>query len=90
MTAENSMPVKYTLKPLAETLGAYPAGPQWADADVDHAAQCIRRLLDDPALRKVMGERAASDVRRQLDPATVGKLVADRLAAIVRWHPELA
>ncbi|MES2902545.1 MAG: glycosyltransferase, partial [Pseudomonadota bacterium] len=89
MTPENSMPVKFTLAPLAETLGAYPAGPLWAEADVDHAAECIRTLVDDPALRARMGERAASDVRSQLDPAGVGKLVADRLKAIARFHPEL-
>lgn len=90
MTPDNSMPVKYTLAPLAETVGAYPAGPLWADADVDHAAHCIRRLIDDPGLRASMGARASSDIRRQLAPETVGKLVAARLQAIVRWHPELA
>ncbi|MES2151820.1 MAG: glycosyltransferase [Pseudomonadota bacterium] len=90
MTHDNSMPVRYTLKPLAETLGAYPAGPLWAEADIDHAASCIARLLDDAGLRERMGQRAMDDVRRQLDPAVVGKLVAERLKAVRRWHPELA
>lgn len=90
MTSDNSMPVAFTLAPLAHTLGAYPAGPLWAEADVDHAADCIRRLIDDPALRERLGARASNDIRRQLDPEAVGKLVAARLKAIVRWHPELA
>ena len=89
MHAENSMPVQYTLEPLLEAVGAYPAGPLWAQADIDHAAACIRRLLDDAGLRQEMGQRAAQDIRRQLDPKTVGKLVSDRLKAIVHWHPEL-
>lgn len=90
MNAENSMPVHYTLAPLAETLGAYQAGPVWAEADVGHAAACIRRLLDDPALRARIGAQAASDVRRQLHPDAVGELVAGRLKALARWHPALA
>jgi glycosyltransferase involved in cell wall biosynthesis len=89
MNAENSMPVHYTLEPLAEAVGAYPAGPLWAEADVDHAADCLRRLFDDPALRAEIGARAAADVSRQLHPNAVGKLVADRLKALGRWYPGL-
>ena len=89
MNAENSMPVHYTLEPLREAVGAYPAGPLWAEADVGHAADCLRRLFDDPALRAAIGARAAHDVRRQLHPDAVGKLVADRLKALGRWYPAL-
>ena len=88
MNEENSMPVKYTLEPLAQTIGAYPAGPVWAEADIDHAAACIRELIDQPALRRRMGERAKQDIERQLDPAVVGKLVHSRLGMIESyWHP---
>src|SRR5947209_20086958 len=62
MTAENSMPVRYTLEPLKETIGAYKAGPVWAEADVEHAASCIRRLLDEPELRQRIGRQAAIDI----------------------------
>jgi glycosyltransferase involved in cell wall biosynthesis len=89
MNHENSMPVDFVLKPLAETLGAYPAGPVWAEADIGHAADCIGRLLDDADLRERIGQRAARDIRRQLDPEAVGKLVASRLNAIAHWRPEL-
>ena len=89
MHAENSMPVHYTLEPLREAVGAYPAGPLWAEADVGHAADCLRRLFNDPALRASIGARAAQDVSRQLHPETVGKLVADRLKALGRWYPGL-
>ena len=89
MTHDNSMPVRFTLAPLAEAVGAYPAGPLWAEADVAHAAACITRLLDDAELRASMGRRAAADIGRQLHPETVGKLVAERLAAIAHWHPAL-
>ncbi|MES2315960.1 MAG: glycosyltransferase [Pseudomonadota bacterium] len=89
MSADNAMPVRYALKPLAEAMGAYEAGPEWAEADVGDAARCIAQLLDDPALRERIGTRAAQDMRRMLDPVAVGEKVAARLRAIVHWRPDL-
>lgn len=89
MNAGNSMPVRYTLKALEQDIGAYPAGPEWAEADVGHAAECIRRLLDSAELRRTIGERAARDIRQQLDPDAVGRKVRERLQAICMWHPKL-
>ncbi len=89
MTADNSFPVRYTLQPLAQAVGVYPAGPLWAEADVDHAAWCLTRLLDDPALRQTMGQRAAADIRHQLSPQAVGAQVRQRLSLLGFWQPEL-
>lgn len=89
MTPENSMLVKYTLRPLKETIGAYPAGPLWAEADIDHAVACIRKLLDQPELRQQLGQQAKVDISRQLNPETIGEKVKQRLAAITHWHPDL-
>lgn len=89
MTAENSMPVRYTLKPLAQDVGAYPAGPVWAEADTDHAAECLVRLAQDPALRQQIGERAAHDIRAQLSPQAVGRQIRQRLQVLGHWYPQL-
>jgi glycosyltransferase involved in cell wall biosynthesis len=89
MNHDNSMPVAYTLQPLREDLGAYPAGPLWAEADTAHAAQCLTRLFDDALLRTRLGARAAQDIRAQLSPAAVGALVRERLRALAYWHPGL-
>lgn len=88
MNEENSMPIKFTLKPLAQTIGAYPAGPEWAEADITHASTCIRRLIDQPDLRQQMGARAKQDIERQLSADAVGKLVRERLSLIESyWYP---
>ena len=87
MTTENSFPVRYQLKPLVQAVGVYPAGQLWAEADIDHAADCLTQLLDDPALRQRTGLRAAADIRRQLSPETVGTLVRQRLSLLGLWHP---
>lgn len=89
MTTDNSFPIRYQLLPLKEAVGVYPAGPCWAEADVEHAATCLERLFDSPDLRHRIGEQAASDIRRQLDPGVVGALVRERLSLLGFWHPEL-
>jgi glycosyltransferase involved in cell wall biosynthesis len=89
MNADNSFPVRYQLQPLAQAVGVYPAGQLWAEADTDHAAWCLKRLLDDPALRQQTGERAGADIRRQLSPQAVGALVRQRLRVLGFWHPML-
>ncbi|MBI5921828.1 MAG: glycosyltransferase family 4 protein [Betaproteobacteria bacterium] len=88
MTAENSFPVSYTLKPLEHAVGVYVAGQPWAEVDVAHAARLLQNLLDDPELRTRIGKRAAQDIRRQLSPAAVGKLVKERLSLLNFWHPQ--
>ena len=87
MTAENSFPVRYELKPLKQAVGVYPAGQPWAEADIDHAAWSLARLLDEPVLRQQMGLRAAADIRRQLSPQAVGALVRQRLGLLGLWNP---
>ena len=89
MTTDNSFPVRYQLRPLAQAVGVYPAGQLWAEADTDHAAWCLTRLLDDPVLRRETGVRAAADIRRQLSPEAVGALVRQRLSLLGLWHPGL-
>jgi glycosyltransferase involved in cell wall biosynthesis len=89
MTAENSFPVRYQLKPLEHGVGPYAAGLNWAEADVDHAADCIARLIESPELRQRIGRQASHDIRRQLSPQAVGALVQERLSLLGFWHPEL-
>ena len=89
MTDDNSFPVRYQLQALQQAVGVYPAGQLWAEADIDHAAWCLTRLLDDPALRQQVGARAAADIRRQLSPQAVGALVRQRLSVLGLWHPLL-
>ena len=86
MDADNSMPVRYRLVPLAKTVGPYDAGPLWAEADVEHAAWCLCRLAEDPALAERIGARARVTIREKLDPLVVGRQVAERLETIRRWH----
>ena len=89
MNVRNSMPVEYKLNPLAQDLGAYPAGPLWADADVEHAAWCLTQLASQPELVARLGRQAALDVRAQLSPRAVGRQIRQRLQMLGHWMPQL-
>jgi glycosyltransferase involved in cell wall biosynthesis len=68
MTSVNSCLVNYRLVPVGE--GEYPhyAGQYWAEPNVDHAAELMRRLVDDPEFAASIGTRAAQDIRTRLSP----------------------
>jgi glycosyltransferase involved in cell wall biosynthesis len=44
-----------------------PDGAQWAEPDLDHAAECLRRLAADPALRAELGRRSLEKARQAFD-----------------------
>jgi glycosyltransferase involved in cell wall biosynthesis len=44
-----------------------PAGAHWAEPDLDHAAECLRRLAADRDLRATLGRLAQEKARREFD-----------------------
>jgi glycosyltransferase involved in cell wall biosynthesis len=65
MTPENSALVRYGFVPAIDTQGTYDHGDQlWADPDLDHAAEQLRRLFDDHAARHAMAAQARADAER--------------------------
>lgn len=79
----NGLPVRYDLVELGEHAGPYPAGSRWAEPDVGHAAEQMRRLVNDDALRHRLGERARHDIRQQLSIEAVAKVLRQRFDDIV-------
>lgn len=82
MDRNNSLLVEYRMTPLRE--GDYPfwQGQQWADPDVDHAAELMRRLYDDRDFALRMGASAAQSIRRSNSRAVCAAAITARLAAI--------
>ncbi|AGA32838.1 Glycosyltransferase [Thioalkalivibrio nitratireducens DSM 14787] len=79
MNSWNSLPVRFRLQRLESSAGPYPKGSHWADPDVAHAAECMRRLVDDAALCVRIGEAARETIRTNFSPAAVGRIAAQRL-----------
>jgi glycosyltransferase involved in cell wall biosynthesis len=82
MSQDNSCLVDYKLIPLAE--GDYPhwQGQHWAEADVGHAVQFMRRIVDDRSYARSIGEEAAASIRRTNSKAACAAALVARLKAI--------
>ena len=55
MTETNSRPIRWRLIEIDRDHGPYRKGMTWADPDLDHAAEEMRRLVEDPALARRLG-----------------------------------
>lgn len=88
MNERNSALVSYSLVPVCDPDGAFDAADQrWADADVEHAADWLRRLASEAELRAQLGAAAAADVNTLLAPERFARTVADRLGGTVPPAP---
>lgn len=88
MTPMNSFPVRYELVPRETKDGAYEAGQVWAEPDIDHAAECLGRLIDSPSVLRDTGDRAAASIREQLSPQAIGIRCRERLALLAWEHSD--
>lgn len=65
MDADGALLVEHRLVPVEDPQGLY-VGGRWAEPDLDDAADKIARLIDDPALRRRIGEAGRRAVERRL------------------------
>lgn len=67
MTEQNSLPVRYRLRDIADPQRKYCATEgQWADPDIEHAAELLQRLASNPDLAREIGATAHRAMRVRL------------------------
>jgi len=81
-TEDNSCLVNYKLIPVKEGEYPYGKGQIWADPDLDQAAWYMKKLISDPALCRILGQRAESFIRENLNPAVIGNRYRRRLEVL--------
>ena len=82
MNENNSALVSYSLIPVHDPEGAFQSDNQmWADANVEEAADWLRRLAGDAELRARMGAAAAKDIAAQLAPEQIARKTAALIEA---------
>jgi len=79
MTETNSYLVGHSLTPVGHGAWPYAQDGEWAEPDLDHAAELMRAVVGDPAAAAQRGARAALDLHDRHDPATAGALLAERV-----------
>jgi glycosyltransferase involved in cell wall biosynthesis len=83
MTAENSCLVDYTLIPVkpGEYIN-YEPGWLWAEADIDHAATYMQRVVEDVAYRTQIGRAAKLHMAKHFNHQVVAQAIQRRLAEL--------
>jgi glycosyltransferase involved in cell wall biosynthesis len=81
----NGCPVRARLVTLERNVGPYARGQTWADPDIRHAAEWMRRLVADRALCHRLGEAARETIERRFAPSVIGVRYRRRLEAIGGW-----
>jgi glycosyltransferase involved in cell wall biosynthesis len=79
MTQSNSYPVKYRLVEREESYYPYEQGGVWAEADIDHAAELMQHVFNNPDEARQRGQRAAVDIERLYGAASASKALITRL-----------
>ena len=82
MTPDDSFLVDYEPTTIAEDIPPYPKGFVWAEPSVEHAAELMRRVVDQPDETRRVAARGQASARRLFDPLAAGRKMAARLAAI--------
>jgi glycosyltransferase involved in cell wall biosynthesis/SAM-dependent methyltransferase len=72
--------VDHELVPIGEGAEPYPADGRWAEPDLDHAAELLRRVVEDPVEARTRAERGRAFILAHHSPATAGRAMAERLA----------
>lgn len=86
---EHACPVGYRLVPVGGDAGPYEGAQQWADPDVDEAADWMRRLAADPAAGREIGRKAAAFMAANFHPSRSGDRMRQRLLELgaLDGHP---
>jgi len=72
MNAANSYLVDYEIARVGPECEIYPPDGEWAQPSVEHAAQQLRRVYDDPQEAARIGAQARSDIARTLSAEATG------------------
>jgi hypothetical protein len=54
----------------------------WAQPDVDQAADCMRRLVDDADFRQRIARNGQQTIRTRFTPAATAALIRERLGTL--------
>jgi glycosyltransferase involved in cell wall biosynthesis len=87
MRPDNSCPVDFRLVALDRDIGPYERGQIWAEPDLDHAADLMKKIAVESSWRQKIGEAGRATIVNEFSPERIGELYRQRLAAILNRKP---
>jgi glycosyltransferase involved in cell wall biosynthesis len=84
MNGDNSFLVRHRLTVTPPGCDPYPPGIEWAEPDLDHAAELMRRVYERPDAAREVGERARRDLQQHHSVDQAAAFIRHRLDEIPR------
>jgi hypothetical protein len=78
-TLSNSFLVKFKLTEISRDYGPYRKGWVWAEPDIEHAAELMRYVYQNPVSAGKVGQRAKQDLAEVYEPRKVSQHIKERL-----------
>ena len=78
----NSCLVKHTMTPVPRDAYPFRMGQEWAEPDIDHAAEYMSRLVNDDVYRDEIAKAGQAYIRKEHSFSAVGLKIQDRINAI--------
>jgi glycosyltransferase involved in cell wall biosynthesis len=96
MTLSNCYPVKYHLREIqlqdliydTHYADMFQTGLRWAEPDLDHAAELMQHIVENPTEAAQVGQQAAVDINQTLSPAVIGDRMERRLTSLGYTRPD--
>lgn len=85
MDAENSYLVRHDWARVGDDAHPYPPDGEWAEPDLQHAAELMREVFENPAEAAARGKAGAASIRRTNSAETAGRSMTRRLETIHGW-----
>jgi len=82
MNGHNGYLVRHSLTTIPPGCDPYPAGAEWAEPDLDHAAELMRRVYDNPEEARAVGERGRRELLASHSLERAAAFMKRRLVAI--------
>ena len=82
MSDETSLLVDFDLVTLDRDYPPYKAGMRWAHASIAHAAECMRKVRDNPEWARALGAKAKVDLEGRMSVKVSGRKMVARIAEI--------
>jgi glycosyltransferase involved in cell wall biosynthesis len=83
MTPQNSYLVDWTPTRVGPDCEIYPADGTWAEPDLDHAAELMRRVWERPEEAAAKAQRARAEIDRRYSAEATGTIARARLERLV-------
>lgn len=84
ITPDNCYPVKFKLVTIDKDYNQYKKGSVWAEPDIDHAAELMRYVFENPDQANETGKNAREFILNNYSSKAIGKIYQERLDFIVK------